>query len=57
MQSSTSYEEMKIIELFKENVYERSPDANSFNQHHDGKDGHWLERQMNRPRIFGDPTF
>lgn len=60
MQSSISNEEMKIIELFKDNVYGRSPDTNGFNQSHDGKDGHWLERQMgiaananNEPDLYG----
>ena len=60
MQTTISDEEVKIIELFKENVYGRSPDTNSFNQRHDGKDGHWLERQMgiaananNEPDLYG----
>ena len=60
MQTTISDEEMKIIELFKKNVYGRLPDTNSFNQRHDGKDGHWLERQMgitananNEPDLYG----
>ena len=46
MQTTISDEEMKIIELFKDNVYGRSPDTNSFNQRHDGKDGHSRECQQ-----------
>lgn len=60
MQTTILDEEMKIIELFKDNVYGRSPDTNGFNQSHDGKDGHWLERQMgiaananNEPDLYG----
>lgn len=60
MQTTISGEEMKIIKLFKENVYGRKPDTTDFNQRHDGKAGHWLERQMgikpnsnNEPDLFG----
>lgn len=60
MQTTISDQEMKIIKIFKENVYGRSPDTNSFNQRHDGKDGHWLEQQMgikpnadNEPDLYG----
>jgi hypothetical protein len=60
MQSNISDEERKIIELFKDNVYGRSPKTDDFNQRHDGKDGHWLERQMgiapnanNEPDLYG----
>ena len=40
MQITNSDEEMKIIELFKENVYGRTPETDGFNQRHDGKAGH-----------------
>ena len=60
MQSNISNEEIKIIKLFKENVYGRSPNIDGFNQRHDGKAGHWLERQMgiaananNEPDLYG----
>lgn len=60
MQSSISNEEMEIIKRFKENVYGRKASAIESNQDHDGKDGHWLERQMgitananNQPDLFG----
>ena len=60
MQITISDEEMKIIELFQQNVYGKSPDTTEFNQRHDGKAGHWLERQMgiaananNEPDLHG----
>lgn len=60
MKINISEEEMNIIKLFKDNVYGRKPNANGANQSHDGKDGHWLERQMgitanadNQPDLFG----
>jgi hypothetical protein len=50
----------QIIELFNKNVRGRRPDTTSFNQAHDGKRGHWLERQMgvkanssNSPDLLG----
>ena len=50
----------KILKLFKNNVLGKAPDTESFNQRHDGKDGHWLEAQMgiarngdNAPDLFG----
>ena len=36
----------KIIELFYENVKGKCPDVSNCNQRHDGKNGHWLERQF-----------
>ena len=36
----------KIIKLFISNVKGRSPDTSGSNKAHDGKGGHWLERQM-----------
>ncbi|CAA6803379.1 MAG: Unknown protein [uncultured Sulfurovum sp.] len=50
----------KIIKLFYDNVKGRRSDTTSSNQKHDGKDGHWLETQMNikhngdnEPDLFG----
>ena len=50
----------KIIELFYKNVKGKKSDTSSSNQKHDGKKGHWLEKQMgisvnadNKPDIFG----
>lgn len=50
----------KIIKLFVSNVLDKSPDISSFNQDHDGSEGHWLERQFdikangdNSPDIYG----
>lgn len=53
-------EELKIIELFRKNVYGKKPEVSGFNERHDGKAGHWLERQMgiaananNEPDLHG----
>ena len=53
-------DKQKIIELFYTNVKDKKPDTSSSNQRHDGKDGHWLETQMNiqhngdnEPDLFG----
>jgi hypothetical protein len=45
---SESPEQIKkrIIELFNENVRGRISDTSGSNADHDGKDGHWLEKQM-----------
>jgi hypothetical protein len=50
----------KIIQLFNKNVKGKIPDISKSNKKHDGKDGHWLEKQMgikhnadNEPDIFG----
>ena len=55
-----SAEEIEIIKIFENNVYGKSADTTSFNQKHDGKDGHWLEKQMgivansnNEPDLYG----
>lgn len=49
-----------IIKLFKTNVKGKKPDSSNSNIRHDGKDGHWLEKQMgiahnadNEPDIYG----
>jgi hypothetical protein len=49
-----------IIKLFKNNVKGKKVDSSSSNTRHDGKDGHWLEKQMgishnadNEPDIYG----
>lgn len=36
----------KIIELFKSNVQGKKANTSGSNPRHDGKEGHWLERQM-----------
>jgi len=36
----------EIINRFNKNVKGKRADTSSSNQKHDGKDGHWLERQM-----------
>ncbi len=50
----------KIIELFKSRVKGRKPDLSQYTIKHDGKAGHWLEKQMglkqnasNTPDIYG----
>lgn len=60
MQNVISEQEMKIVKLFKDKVYGKSPNTDNSHQGHDGKDGHWLERQMgiaankdNQPDLFG----
>ncbi len=37
----------QIINLFNKNVKGKKSDTTTSNQRHDGKDGHWLETQMN----------
>ena len=36
----------KIIEMFNKNVKDQAADTDGANQRHDGKKGHWLERQF-----------
>lgn len=36
----------KIIDIFKNNVQGKSPDVTASNKNHDGKIGHWLEKQF-----------
>ena len=50
----------KIIDLFNKNVRNKRSDVSNSNTHHDGKEGHWLERQMglsanasNKADLFG----
>lgn len=50
----------QIIDLFNCKVRGHQPDTTTFNQAHDGKSGHWLERQMgvkanssNSPDLLG----
>lgn len=52
--------EQKIVDLFLKNVYGKTPDTSLQNQQHDGKRGHWLEKQMgithnasNAPDLLG----
>lgn len=51
---------LKIIDLFNKNVKGKKSNTTSSNKNHDGKEGHWLEKQMglshncnNGPDIFG----
>lgn len=37
----------KLIEIFHQNVKGKIPDVSYSNQRHDGRIGHWLERQFN----------
>jgi hypothetical protein len=53
-------EKKQIIDLFIKNVKGKKEDTSGSNQYHDGKGGHWLERQMgitannsNSPDILG----
>jgi hypothetical protein len=53
-------QQQEIIRRFRENVKGRSPETSEANERHDGKVGHWLERQMglsanrsNDPDLFG----
>lgn len=55
-----SPQEQEIVQIFMENVYGKSPDTSQQNQNHDGKKGHWLEKQMgikpnasNAPDLLG----
>lgn len=50
----------RIIDLFRRNVKGRRPDVSGSNARHDGRYGHWLERQFgihanadNSPDLFG----
>jgi len=49
----------KIISIYLQNVHGKKPDTEGYNTSHDGKEGHWLERQMgispnrkNEPDLF-----
>lgn len=37
----------KIIDFFNKNIKGKKPDVSEQNQRHDGKFGHWLEKQFN----------
>lgn len=39
----------KLIAIFKENVQGKKSDVSTYNIKHDGKRGHWLERQFSIP--------
>jgi hypothetical protein len=50
----------KIINLFKKNIKGKNADLSKYESKHDGKEGHWLETQMNikanasnLPDLFG----
>lgn len=38
--------EQAIVEIFKKNVLGKRADSSQYNTNHDGKVGHWLEKQM-----------
>ena len=53
-------DKQEIIRRFHERVRGKKADSSTANSRHDGKDGHWLERQMgisanrdNNPDLFG----
>lgn len=57
---SVSESEIRIVNLFMENVFGKRADTTDQNQNHDGKKGHWLEKQMgisqnssNAPDLLG----
>ena len=46
----------KIIDRYMKNVYGKSPKTSNSNQRHDGKEGHWLEKQMSvKPNASNTP--
>jgi hypothetical protein len=46
----------KIIKRFMKNVYGKTPETSRANQRHDGKEGHWLEKQMDvKPNASNTP--
>ncbi len=46
----------KIIELFRNNVRGKEPEISDYNEKHCGKEGHWLEKQMNiKPNGNNEP--
>lgn len=50
-----SPQEQEIVQIFMKNVYGKSPDTSQQNQNHDGKKGHWLEKQMGIKPRDGSP--
>lgn len=53
-------DELKIVKIFQKNVLGKFPDTSQQNQQHDGRAGHWLEKQMgvsrnasNAPDLLG----
>ena len=44
--NQASDDELEIVRIFSENVLGRIPDSSQSNIKHDGKEGHWLEKQM-----------
>ena len=50
----------KVVNLFRRNVKGKAPELSGYNSKHDGKRGHWLEKQMgishnsqNKADLFG----
>ena len=46
IEDDVTKKKQKIIKLFRENVKGKVANTSSSNSRHDGKEGHWLERQM-----------
>jgi len=40
-------DKLDIVELFRKNIKEKKIELENYNNKHDGKEGHWLEKQMN----------
>jgi len=38
--------EQQIVNIFMQNVYGKKPQLDKMHMNHDGKEGHWLEKQM-----------
>jgi len=58
--SAVSENRKKIINIYMENVHRKKPETEEFTSSHDGKEGHWLEKQMgivpnsaNMPDLLG----
>jgi len=46
LDNQPSQNELEIVRIFNKNVRDKIIDTSSSNINHDGKDGHWLEKQM-----------
>lgn len=47
LQEIDSIDKMVIIELFRKNIKGKKIELGNYNSKHSGKEGHWLEKQMN----------
>jgi len=46
----------KIVDIYMSNVHRKKPDTTGSDPKHSGKDGHWLEKQMNvQPNASNEP--